>query len=59
MTSMNSGIDTNCMTLTRFVIEEQRKVANATGEMTTLLNALATAIKAMSSAVRKAGIAKL
>ncbi|XP_015790657.1 fructose-1,6-bisphosphatase 1 isoform X1 [Tetranychus urticae] len=59
MTSMNAGIDTNCMTLTRFVIEEQRKVPGATGEMTTLLNALATAIKAMSSAVRKAGIAKL
>lgn len=59
MTSIGSGIDTNCMTLTRFVLEAQRKSPGATGELTTLLNALLTAIKAVSSAVRKAGIAKL
>ena len=58
---MSSGaeIDTNCMTLTRFVLAEQRKVKTATGELTTLLNAVCTAVKAVSSAVRKAGIAKL
>ncbi|RWS08945.1 fructose-1:6-bisphosphatase 1-like protein, partial [Dinothrombium tinctorium] len=58
-TEMSGAIDTNCMTLTRFVISKQREVPEATGELTTLLNALLTAIKAVSSAVRKAGIAKL
>lgn len=52
-------IDTNCMTLTRYLITEQRTRKEASGELTTLLNALLTAIKAVSSAVRKAGIAKL
>lgn len=44
------------MTLTRFLIGEQRKYPTATGELTTLLNALQTAIKSVSSAVRKAGM---
>lgn len=56
---MAQPIDTNCMTLTRYVITEQRSRKDATGELTTLLNALQTAIKAVSSAVRKAGIARL
>ena len=56
---MAQAIDTNCMTLTRYVITEQRSRKDATGELTTLLNALQTAIKAVSSAVRKAGIARL
>lgn len=47
------------MTLTRFLIGEQRKHPTATGELTTLLNALQTAIKSVSSAVRKAGMANL
>nr|XP_058928348.1 fructose-1,6-bisphosphatase 1 isoform X2 [Kogia breviceps] len=50
--------DTNIVTLTRFVMEEGRK-ARGTGEMTQLLNSLCTAIKAISTAVRKAGIAHL
>ncbi|KAF7687441.1 fructose-1,6-bisphosphatase 1-like [Silurus meridionalis] len=56
--SDHSSFDTNAITLTRFLLEEGRKV-NATGELTTLLNAMCTAIKAISSAVRKAGIAHL
>ena len=56
---MASQIDTNSMTMTRYVIMQQRISKEATGELTTLLNALLTAIKAVSSAVRKAGIAKL
>ena len=52
-------VDSNCMTLTRFVLNEQRKHPDATGDLTRLLNALMTAIKAVSTAVRKAGIAKL
>ncbi|KAG7318323.1 hypothetical protein KOW79_018078 [Hemibagrus wyckioides] len=56
--SDRGAFDTNAITLTRFVLEEGRKV-KATGELTTLLNAMCTAIKAISSAVRKAGIAHL
>lgn len=59
MTSTNQGFDTDCMTLTRYVLAEQRKVPHATGDLTQLLNNIMTAIKAISSAVRKAGIAKL
>ncbi|KAJ9575999.1 hypothetical protein L9F63_007099 [Diploptera punctata] len=47
------------MTLTRFVLAEQRKAPAATGDLTQLLNSIQTAVKAVSSAVRKAGIAKL
>ncbi|KAM9811067.1 fructose-1,6-bisphosphatase 1a [Neosynchiropus ocellatus] len=50
--------DTNVVTMTRFVMEEGRR-AKGTGELTTLLNSLCTAVKAISSAVRKAGIAHL
>ena len=56
---MSGSIDTNCMTLTRFVLNEQRKIPGATGDLTQLLNAILCAIKAVSSAVRKAGIAQL
>lgn len=53
-----STFDTNVVTLTRFVMEEGRR-ARGTGELTQLLNALCTAVKAISTAVRKAGIANL
>lgn len=53
-----AAFDTNIITLTRFVMEEGRK-ARGTGEMTQLLNSLCTAVKAISTAVRKAGIAHL
>lgn len=51
------SVDT--MTLTRFVLNEQRKIASSTGSLTMLLNSLLTAIKAISTAVRKAGFANL
>lgn len=47
------------MTLTRYLIAEQQKYPTATGQLTTLLNALQTAIKSVSSAVRKAGMTNL
>lgn len=47
------------MTLTRFFLISQHKHNHATGELTQLLNAITTAVKAIESAVRKAGIAKL
>uniref|UniRef100_A0AAQ6IFD6 Fructose-1,6-bisphosphatase 1 n=2 Tax=Anabas testudineus TaxID=64144 RepID=A0AAQ6IFD6_ANATE len=56
--SDRGAFDTNVVTVTRFVMEEGRK-AKGTGELTTLLNSLCTAVKAISSAVRKAGIAHL
>ncbi|KFP84266.1 PREDICTED: fructose-1,6-bisphosphatase 1 [Acanthisitta chloris] len=52
------AFDTNVITMTRFVMEEGRR-AKGTGEFTQLLNSLCTAIKAISTAVRKAGIANL
>lgn len=56
--SDRGAFDTNVVTVTRFVMEEGRK-AKGTGELTTLLNSLCTAVKAISSAVRKAGLAHL
>ncbi|XP_053552696.1 fructose-1,6-bisphosphatase 1-like [Bombina bombina] len=56
--SDRAPFETNVITLTRFVMEEGRK-AKGTGEMTQLLNSLCTAVKAISSAVRKAGLANL
>lgn len=54
-----SPIDTNCMTLTRFVLAEQRKAKGATGDLSQLLTSIQSAVKAISAAVRRAGIAKL
>lgn len=56
--SDTAAFDTNVLTLTRFVLEEGRK-AHGTGELTNLLNSICTAVKAISTAVRKAGIANL
>lgn len=59
MTQQGAVFDSNCMTLTRFVLKEQRKFKHATGDLSQLVNSIQTAIKAIASAVRKAGIAKL
>ncbi|XP_038624091.1 fructose-1,6-bisphosphatase isozyme 2 [Tachyglossus aculeatus] len=53
-----SPFQTDMITLTRFVMEKGRE-AKGTGELTQLLNSMLTAIKAISSAVRKAGLANL
>lgn len=55
----NQALDSNCITLTRFVLKEQKKVPYATGELTQLLNSIQTAVKVISSAVRRAGFTKL
>ena len=52
-------IDTNCMTMTRFFLAEQRKYPSAAGDLTQLLASIQSAVKAISAAVRRAGIAKL
>lgn len=54
-----AAIDTNCMTLTRFVLEEQKKHPDAKGDLTMLLQSLLTAVKAVQTAVRRAGVANL
>lgn len=52
------AMDTNMMTISRYITEQQRN-ANATGEFTQLMNSLVVAIKAISSAVRIAGLNNL
>lgn len=59
MSSQGRAFDSNCMTLTRFVLAEQKKHPEATGDLTQLLTALQTAVKVVSCAVRKAGITQL
>ncbi|KAM3961642.1 fructose-1,6-bisphosphatase [Aphomia sociella] len=59
MTQQGPAFDVNAMTLTRWVLAQQRTAPSATGDLTQLLNSIQTAVKAIQSAVRKAGIAKL
>jgi len=44
------------LTITQFLIEEQRKIGGATGEFTLLLNDIVTACKKISSAVNKGAL---
>ncbi|XP_014293800.1 fructose-1,6-bisphosphatase 1 [Halyomorpha halys] len=53
------AINSDCMTMTRFVLRQQKKFPYATGELTQLLTSIQTAVKSISSAVRMAGIAQL
>ncbi|XP_026749955.1 fructose-1,6-bisphosphatase 1 [Galleria mellonella] len=59
MSQQGPAFDVNAMTLTRWVLAQQRSAPDATGDLTQLLNSIQTAVKAIQSAVRKAGIAKL
>ncbi|XP_077286367.1 fructose-1,6-bisphosphatase [Arctopsyche grandis] len=59
MSQSGQLFDSNCMTLTRFVLASQRQVPGATGDLSQLLSSIQTAVKAIQTAVRKAGIAKL
>lgn len=59
MAQQGPTFDVNAMTLTRWVLAQQRTAPGATGDLTQLLNSIQTAVKAIQSAVRKAGIAKL
>ena len=51
--------DTNCMTLTQFILAEQRKYPTADEDLSQLLTSIQSAVKAISAAVRRAGIANL
>lgn len=46
----------NGMTLTQFIIEEQRRVAGASGEFTGLVNDVVTACKVIANAVNKGAL---
>lgn len=59
MSQQGPAFDVNAMSLTRWVLAQQRTAPEATGDLTQLLNCIQTAVKAIQSAVRKAGIAKL
>ena len=53
------GVVTDCMTLTRYLLEEQRKYPGATGDLTQLMSSVLTAIKAVATSVRRAGLSSL
>ncbi|PIO67420.1 hypothetical protein TELCIR_10832 [Teladorsagia circumcincta] len=57
--SQQYGIETDSMTLQRFVLAEQKNHPEASGDFTNLLTSLLTAVKAISSATQKAGLAQL
>ncbi|MEZ0246428.1 MAG: class 1 fructose-bisphosphatase, partial [Methylophilaceae bacterium] len=44
------------LTLTQFIIEEQRRFSGATGEFTLLLNDVVTACKKIANAVNKGAL---
>lgn len=58
-TKSHQAFDSDCMTMTRYVLEEQKKCPEATGELTHLLISIQTAVKVISSSVRKAGLTQL
>ncbi len=51
--------DVDPVTLTRFILEEQRRHPEAAGDLTIIMTSIQTACKVIASAVRKAGIAGL
>lgn len=55
MTSVEA-MNTDCMTLERFILKQQKKHSGATGDFTYIMNAIVSAVKSISSAVRRAGM---
>lgn len=47
------------LTLTRYILTQQRKHPHAKGDLSIILSAIATATKAITSAVRRAGLLSL
>lgn len=54
-----AGLDSDAITLTRFILTEQRKHPAASGDFTLLMSSIALACKATAVAVKKAGLAGL
>ncbi|GME90473.1 unnamed protein product [Ambrosiozyma monospora] len=60
MSEKHQPVETELVTLTRFVLEEQKKYApNATGELTLLLNSLQYAFKFIAHTIRRAELVNL
>lgn len=59
MAGSGTHLNSDCLTLTRWLLAEQKKHPKASGDLTQLMTAILTAVKAISSAVRRAGIAHL
>lgn len=60
MSESNHPINTDLVTLTRFIIEEQQRLApEATGELSLLLNALQYAFKFIAHTIRRAELVNL
>lgn len=60
MSDSKTPIDTDLVTLTRFIIEEQQRLApEATGELSLLLNALQYAFKFIAHTIRRAELVNL
>lgn len=57
--SRPEAMNTDTMTVARFVLEEQKSNPEATGSFTILMQSILTAIKGVSQAVRRAGFAQL
>jgi len=53
------GIDTDPVTLTRFILAEQHKHPEASGDLTIMMTSIQLACKTIATAVRKAGISGL
>lgn len=53
------NIDTDLITLTRFILTEQQKVTQASGDLTLLLNSLQFAFKCIAHYIRKAELVNL
>ncbi|MFH4981084.1 hypothetical protein AB6A40_007793 [Gnathostoma spinigerum] len=53
------GSQLNVITLQHFVLSEQKKHPEATGDLTALLTSLLTAIKAISSIAQRNGLVKM
>lgn len=50
------SLRSDAVTLTTFILSEQRKHPEATGDLTVILNAVATACKQITAAVRRVGL---
>lgn len=53
------GVETDVLTLQRYVLKTQRKHPDAQGDLTLLMTSLITAFKAIASATQRAGLANL
>lgn len=52
-------MDTDCMTLTRWLLAEEKKQPEDSADLTQLISAILTAVKSISSAVRRSGISHM